>query len=338
MSKLRLEAIVRSALAGMAVGFGVNFVAATVFWFTALDGLWLTLGIFALVSAVSGLLFYHKHFHPTDARSARRIDTLGLHERLITMVEYENDDSSMARIQREDAKRALASVDKNQIKITISKIVLSSFITCTVLGTTMTTVNALSEYGIISNGTEFFEEMAGEVIKVSYSVDYYVKDDIGGIIVGEDAQLVESGKSASTVTALADDGYVFKQWSDGSTSPSRTDMNVTEDLEFTATFVPLSDEFEGDDGSIEGDEDPNAPQQNQNQPGQDGPSDSVKDPSNALTGAGRYDPNNLIIYNNTFYRDLLVEYQEAANDRLIDQNSSLTEAEKELIKRYLGVV
>ena len=99
ISKLKLEAIIRSALAGSAVGFGVNFVVATVFWFTGWGGLWLTLGIFAVVSALAGLFFYYKRFIPTDARSARRIDSLGLYERLITMVEYEKDESSMAKIQ-----------------------------------------------------------------------------------------------------------------------------------------------------------------------------------------------------------------------------------------------
>ena len=337
ISKLKLEAIIRSALAGSAVGFGVNFVVATVFWFTGWGGLWLTLGIFAVVSALAGLFFYYKRFIPTDARSARRIDSLGLYERLITMVEYEKDESSMAKIQREDAKRALASVTKEQIKITISKIVLASFICCTILGVSMTTVNALSAYGVIPNGTDFFEEIAGDVIKVSYSVDYLVKDDKGGIIVGDDAQLVESGEDATTVTALADDGYVFKKWSDGSTNPTRTDTCISEDLVFTAEFAPLGEQMDTDSGDMEGDDDPNAPKNNQGQQGQ-GEEEGDGAPSNAITGAGKYKPNNQVINNSTYYREVIQEYQDEANERLIDEDSNLSDAEKEMIKKYLGIV
>ena len=336
MSKLKLEAILKSALAGAAVGFGVNFVASTVFWFTAWGGLGFSLAIFAAVSVAAGLLFYFKLFRPTDKRSARRIDRMGLYERMITMVEYENDDSYIAKIQREDAKRHLAALDVNQIKIKISKAILTSFITCSILGTTMTTVSALSEQGIIPGGDEFFGNM--NVIKVSYWVTYEVKDEEGGVIIGEAEQLVQVGESATTVTALADEGYIFKQWSDGVLSPTRTDTDISEDVVFVAEFAPLEESMEADEGDIEGDEDPFAPQTNKNQNGQDGAGEPSGDPNEALTGAGKYEPNNQIINGNTYYREVISQYQDTANERLIEEDSNLSEAEKEMIKKYLGIV
>jgi membrane protein implicated in regulation of membrane protease activity len=122
MSKLKLEAVVKSLLLGLAVGFGAGFAAAATFWFAEFGSFWLALGIFAFVTVVAGILFYFCRFAPNDVRSARRLDGMGLYERMITMVEFQNDDSYMARIQREDAKSKLASIDRKQIKIKISKI------------------------------------------------------------------------------------------------------------------------------------------------------------------------------------------------------------------------
>lgn len=69
-----------------------------------------------------------------------------------------------------------------------------------------------------------------------YSVKYL--SETGGKIEGEATQTVESGKDAAPVTAVADDGYNFKGWSDGKTEATRTDLNVTGDIEVTAKFSP----------------------------------------------------------------------------------------------------
>lgn len=42
-----------------------------------------------------------------------------------------------------------------------------------------------------------------------------------------------------TLTATADDGYMFSTWSDGNTNAERTITNITEDTDLTATFVAL---------------------------------------------------------------------------------------------------
>ena len=50
-------------------------------------------------------------------------------------------------------------------------------------------------------------------------------------------QVVSNGGSGTAVTAEADTGYHFVQWSDGSTDNPRTDANVTADISVTATFA-----------------------------------------------------------------------------------------------------
>jgi len=58
-----------------------------------------------------------------------------------------------------------------------------------------------------------------------------------GTISGSSPQTVAYGASGTEVRALPDAGYHFVAWSDGLTSASRTDGNVTADLSVTASFA-----------------------------------------------------------------------------------------------------
>jgi len=61
----------------------------------------------------------------------------------------------------------------------------------------------------------------------------------GGSVSGETEQIVAVGASGSTVTAVPDEGYIFVQWSDGLTTETRTDTNVTEDISVVAEFEEI---------------------------------------------------------------------------------------------------
>jgi len=65
-----------------------------------------------------------------------------------------------------------------------------------------------------------------------------------GSISGPSSQVVEHGADGAAVTALADSGYHFVNWSDGSTDNPRTDTGVMGNVAVTANFEvdpPLSD-------------------------------------------------------------------------------------------------
>lgn len=59
-----------------------------------------------------------------------------------------------------------------------------------------------------------------------------------GTITGASPQTVSYGGSGTAVTAVANSGYGFVKWSDGSTVNPRTDTNVTANCSVTATFLP----------------------------------------------------------------------------------------------------
>ena len=115
-TKLKLEAILKSLLLGLIIGSSAAFVMAATAWFVGFNGLWIAIGILVAVTAASTTLFYLKKFKLTAEGNARRLDRYGLEERLITMVEYDGDDSYIAKAQREDAKAELEKFEANRIK------------------------------------------------------------------------------------------------------------------------------------------------------------------------------------------------------------------------------
>lgn len=336
-SKLKNEAVLRSLLCGLAVGFAANFVASLICWLLPVNGLWICLAVLAVVTAVATPIFYVKRFRPNDAMNARRIDRLGLEERLITMVELEDNDSFIAQVQRRDAQAALEAVDNKQLKIRVSTAIVVAVLICGVFGLGMTVVNGLAEFGLLPGGDKLLDSFVEEQKTVYVMVNYVAED--GGFIEGDEAQILVQGTDSETVTAVADDGYMFKCWSDGNTDPTQTDVAVMEDVTFTAVFIQLDDDGEMDDDG-NGDKPSDAPGSG-NTGNEDGDSDDPQDPNDnddPGQGGGAWEPNNQIVDGETYYRDVLEEYQEAAEELLKDPDSGLTEEEKELIKKYLGIV
>ena len=76
-------------------------------------------------------------------------------------------------------------------------------------------------------------EITEEVI-VSY------KAGTGGSIIGTaDQRIAKDNGTTTEVTAVADDGYRFKQWSDGKKTAARTDTGLIDDVTFTAQFEKI---------------------------------------------------------------------------------------------------
>lgn len=80
-----------------------------------------------------------------------------------------------------------------------------------------------------------------DVQPVTFQVNYTAGN--GGHIDGQTPQTVEKGKDATSVTAVADDGYKFEKWSDGLTSSTRQDRYVQADISLTAFFAKIPAEI-----------------------------------------------------------------------------------------------
>lgn len=335
--KLQIEAMLKSLICGACIAFSVDFVLGIVFWALGTDSLPLVLGIL-LGIAVGGSfllapLFYFTKFRPTILNNARRIDKLGLEERVITMLELQNDDSCIARLQRDDAIGALSMVDQRYIRFNFNPKMLITLLICGILGMAMITVASLSAAGLLPRGNELFSQPPQDIyISVSYMVDE------GGYIEGESEQLILMGESAESVVAIPDEGYVFDGWDDGYKKPSRTDKEIDHPLVLTAIFVPIGDD--GEDGD-EGDEGENGeePGEEEGESGQPGDSNNPGDESDKEgEGQGKYNKVNQIIDGETYYRAELDAYKETIMELLKKRAEELTEEEKAIIEAYINIV
>ena len=338
-SKLRAEAILKSLLCGLIVGLAANFAAALGTWFAPFNGLWLSLGILVLATGIATPIFYVKKFRPTAMSNAKRIDRLGLEERLITMIEYQGDDSFIAEVQRADAKAKLAEVDAKQIRFSFSKGLIIALAVAFVLGGGMTTVSTLSAEGILfPTPEELINTIIPKEPDVYVAVSYEVSE--GGYIEGIPDQLVLLGGTAESVEAVADDGYMFAFWDDGKKRPARQDSKVTEDIVYVAIFMPIGD----GDGEGEGEPRPGDGQPGENgspgpdgppgQPGERGAPDPNGQPGQSNAGGGKYEEHNMIVDGETSYYDFLEGYQGEASEALTEGGDSYSSEQREIIERY----
>ncbi len=249
-AKFQKNSIVKSILLGSIVGLAVAVVLSAFFWFYGVKAFWVSIPVFLAVAAGMTVLFTKTVFKPKANEMARKLDSLGLEERLITMTELENDDSFIASLQRDDAKQKSSTLNSKLIKFAVSVPLCVGVAFALLLSGGMTTVNALSSAGVIRSGKQIIEDI-NTVPDVYYNVYYAIEG--GGVILGEDAQVLKKGESGSAVMAVADYGYAFVRWSDGYTEPYRKDVNVQGDKIYTAIFEPDTNILEGSEYEDRGD-------------------------------------------------------------------------------------
>ena len=343
--KIQIEAIVNSILSGLIGGFFAGFAAALITWMTPVDGLWISVGVTAGVTVISAVLFYLVKFRPTVMRSARRIDSVGLEERLITMVEYENDTTPIANIQRQDAKKALDALNVAAITLRVATATLVCLGVAFTLCAGMTTVTTLADKGIIPDFQDIIETITPEEQIKYVSVTYEAED--GGDIEGEADQLIPLGDKTTMIEAIPMEGYEFYEWDDGYKKPVRYEKNVTEDKIFVAYFMPLDAEAQPDQDGDPSDQDSpqSKPQKSDQEKEQENDKESDQEtkpeeeqdkPTNM--GGGKYEEVNQIINGEIYYKEHLHEYQELLRERLETEGDNLSAEERAIIESYLGIV
>lgn len=325
--RLMFHGIIKALFLGLIVSFVGLLVSSVVCWIIGFKALWLCLTIFGGLLVVSTPIFYFVLYKPDTLEIARRIDETGLEERMITMTELDGDDSFIARMQREDAIKALKSVDAKLLKFTISVPVLVVLGCSVVLGIAAATVEGLYQTGVIEPGKDVIVNPANQP-KI-YNIEYDVNGD--GEIDGDIYQGIEEGKSGTLVEAKALDGYTFVKWvdKDGNTvgeEPARMETNVTSDIVLIAEFQEISyddsgdGEGDGDEGEGEGDEGDGEGKPKQ---GNDSSSDNGgKEKGDSSQGSGAsssYEENNQVYDGNHDYKS---EYEGARDDAMGDMSGN----------------
>ena len=354
-SKLTFEAILKSALAGLSVGLLLLGVISLICWLCGYkDGIWIALGVGAGVAVAASFIFYFAMFRPTQKQTGQRVDGLGLEERAVTMLEFEGDESFMATRQRSDAVQHIETAKPQNLKITVPNWLSGLVSGAAVFAITFSLVCGLYSSGVVKSPAE-----NGDPLEDFVSVTYIAEE--GGEIDGETDQLWKKGEDATSVTAVAMDGYTFVGWSDGNKNPGRTDLKITEDLEVTAQFEALNSGDNPEDGDFDGpgekgDSATDQPMDGSESDGAEGdegdgqgsPGNSEGSGSGQEEGEGKGDgegegaggkwsQGNKVIDGETYYRDWLEQYSHEAMQEITSLEDLPPEI-REFIEAYFESV
>ena len=331
-SRLAREGITKATLCGLIFGFSTLFLTSAILWLTYESIFWVSILSGVVMTLIIAPLFYYKKFKPTTKEIARRVDELGLEERVLTMTELEHDPSYIAMRQREDTVKALQTVNAGLLSIAVSVPLIIATCVTGFVGTGMSVVTTLSAFGVIDSGREIIEE-ANRPLPEYVDIEYEVSGEGGKIVNFETEeeipfQAVEKGKNAIPVIAIPDDGYIFLGWSDKLEDPYRLDENVMASITLVAEFGALMDmgDMPGDGDGFPGD-----------LPGDLGGQEGNGKPGQGPGAGGEFKPTNQIIDNQTFYGH---EYDVAFEDvlNILSQNAEMSDRLKQLISNYFETI
>ena len=342
-ARVAKEGILKAVFCGLIVGFSVMLVAATAFWLLGnRTWIWLSLLFCPMMAGVTAPIFYHAKFKPNTKKLAKRIDELGLEERILTMTQLEGDESYIAMKQREDAQAAIQRVNPKLLKFAVSVPLVIALSLVAVVSTGVTTVFALGE----KTGKEIIEEAKLANIP-EYEIIYEIDGE--GEIAGEMFQIVKEGESGTEIEAVPAPNWVFDSWLEledddpNKTNPVHIVKNAEKHVVLTAVFMELTDaeeewlEGEGE-GPGWGQKDPHGSEklplkegEGPKKPG--APEDSDKDGG----AGGESSENGKVIDGNTDYGDEIDATQgEAESD--VSQDSDLEGEVGEVIGDYYGSI
>ena len=317
---LAKEGFIKSLIWGCIIGFSAMTVLAVLFYCIGASTVWLAPVIGAVLVIAGTVVFHYGKYRPTLKQVAERTDMLGLKERVITMVEMEGDTSYMAVRQREDTAIQLQKFSNRKLKLQIMIVPLIIACLLALLGISSTTVSAMSASGDVPGIDELLPDSPEEVslVEVMYM------EEGGGHIEGEPVQIVSAGGDCTEVVAVADDGYVFDIWSDGVTTPERTDKNVVQSMTVFALFVELEDEASS--GEMEDNMDIGS-----------GSIDADGQMPEGGGAGGKYEEYNQVIDGETYYRDVYQEYYEQAM-QILSEGGVVPEYIRIIIQNYFDAI
>ncbi|MBQ8374116.1 MAG: hypothetical protein IJX98_00900 [Clostridia bacterium] len=310
-AKLRNEGILKAFLCALIVGFAALFVSATIFLFVQWKEVWVCAIVFGAATLLATPVFYFTKFRPNKKMIAKRVDELGLEERLLTMTELEGDNSYIAIKQREDAMKALQTVNAGLIKYAVSASLIIAVAVSAIVGIIPPTIATIA--AVLPEQEE---------TKIEYTLTYKVQDanmgkivtwdneqstankDVNGKEIGFVSLKVFEGEDAEQgVTAVANEGYMFLAWSDGYVGPQGeiTPYRIDTSVEGNATIWAIFAEADGglDEEDTEEDSGPNLPWSENGEPNPDAP--PIPDDGNGDGSGGRSEANNQVVDGETFY-------------------------------------
>lgn len=115
--KAKKQNIIKAGLCSVAISLLFNIPFLIAFWIMNYKYKFIICtGIFIIGISVLFPVLYFKKFKYTEIQLAKRIDDLGLEERVLTMIELKDNNSFIAKKQKEDTLNVLKTVEANDLK------------------------------------------------------------------------------------------------------------------------------------------------------------------------------------------------------------------------------
>ena len=115
--KAKKQNIIKAGLCSVAISLLFNIPFLIAFWIMDYKYKFIICtGIFIIGISVLFPVLYFKKFKYTEIQLAKRIDDLGLEERVLTMIELKDNNSFIAKKQKEDTLNVLKTVEANDLE------------------------------------------------------------------------------------------------------------------------------------------------------------------------------------------------------------------------------
>lgn len=197
--RLNAEAFLRASLSAglIAAGIAILLEGAHILLPWLIPELWIPI-IFAGVFAVSLGLLFLLAYRPTKKSLARRLDKLGLSERVETMLELEQSDTPAAKLQREDTVNRLKQVPPKSLRLRVSKlqaILFAVLLTCAVALLFVPEINLFSRHDVIDRLHQLLDDS---------EVEGDLHEDLSQIIDNLEDKLVDAKNEQDYAEDLQD--------------------------------------------------------------------------------------------------------------------------------------
>lgn len=115
--KAKKQNIIKAGLCSVAISLLFNIPFLIAFWIMDYKYKFIVCAVIFIIGvSVLFPVLYSKKFKYTEVQLAKKIDDLGLEERVLTMIELKDDNSLIAKKQKEDTLNALKTVETNDLK------------------------------------------------------------------------------------------------------------------------------------------------------------------------------------------------------------------------------
>ncbi|AIO18051.1 hypothetical protein KQ51_00147 [Candidatus Izimaplasma bacterium HR1] len=243
-SQLVIEGAVRSAIIGTSIAFFVGFIVFTIGSFTAQNILLLGLVIIAVVSVITIVILYFFLYRPTMKTVAKRIDVLGFEERVVTMLELENDDCYIAEVQRKNTNETLGKFslklfDRYILIKPLLILLVAITLTGSSIGLMLTKVNAANQLvdptiEVPASDDHILLEMINEIINIIYesNANRNLKTTLYGMVIDLEKRVSQYDSYLEKYTDILETrNEILQMLEDSITEQEESLRNIAEELQ-----------------------------------------------------------------------------------------------------------